>query len=497
LREAKHIKERYAAVLSSVGVVFLICGALILSSLSLLPFHPSEAVYAPAFIIPAACLLLSGTVLRRLFRPVQITLSIQEGGVTVLVSWVLVIVVSAWPFMWILKLSFSRALFESVSGWTTTGLSVVDVTTAPTVILLWRSIMQLAGGAGLAIIMMSAIVGPTGVGISTAEGRGEQLVPHVRQSARLVLVIYTCYAVIGAAAYWLSGMSVFDAVNHSFAAVSTGGFSTRVESIGHWDSMAVEAVTLPLMVLGNLSFVTAWFLWRGKLVPVARNGEVRLMSALIPLSAALLFLQTGQAIYPQLGKAVRVALFETVSALTTTGFSTVGYSNWSAFGILMLIVLMLIGGGTCSTAGGIKQFRIYTLWKLIFWEIKRLIMPPSAVLERSIWEGNRLSFIDDARVRQITVFIFLYMLSYAFGVLLLCACGYSLEDSLFEFASALGTVGLSVGVTSAQMADAALWAEIFAMFLGRLEFIIVIVGVIKLGKDARVFIKGKFEGMSN
>lgn len=122
------------------------------------------------------------------------------------------------------------------------------------------------------------------------------------------------------------------------------------------------------------------------------------------------------------------------------------------------------------------------------------MMPPSAVLERPIWEGNRLSFIDDARVRQITVFIFLYMLSYAFGVLVLCACGYSLGDSLFEFASAIGTVGLSVGVTSAQMADAALWAEIFAMFLGRLEFIIVIVSVIKLGKDARVLIRARFKG---
>jgi trk system potassium uptake protein len=152
---------------------------------------------------------------------------------------------------------FSRALFESVSGWTTTGLSVVDVTSAGPMILFWRSIIQLAGGAGLAIIMMSAIVGPTGVGISSAEGRSDQLVPHVRQSARLVLIIYTCYALPEPLAYRMAGMSLFDAVNHSFAAVSTGGFP-RVESIGYWDSTAIEAVTLPLMLLGNLSFVTAW-----------------------------------------------------------------------------------------------------------------------------------------------------------------------------------------------------------------------------------------------
>ena len=120
-------------------------------------------------------------------------------------------------------------------------------------------------------------------------------------------------------------MSLFDAFNHSFAAVSTGGFSTRADSIGYWDSAAVEAVTLPLMVLGNLSFVTAWSLWRGRLRFVVRNGEVRLMAALIPLSvAAVLRVHLSGASTPQLGKAFRVALFETVSALTTTGFSDGG-----------------------------------------------------------------------------------------------------------------------------------------------------------------------------
>ena len=169
--------------------------------------------------------------------------------------------------------------------------------------------MQLAGGAGLAIIMMSAIVGPTGVGISSAEGRSDQLVPQVRQSARLVLMIYIGYAAAGTLAYWLAGMSLFDAVNHSFAAVSTGGFGTKPESIGHWDSPAVEAVSLPLMVLGNLSFVTAWLLWRGKFRFVARNGEVRLMAVIIPLAASAVFLFTCVEIYPHIGKSIRVARF--------------------------------------------------------------------------------------------------------------------------------------------------------------------------------------------
>jgi trk system potassium uptake protein TrkH len=489
VREKEYLSQRYAAILSSVGMILILSGGLMFTPLLCLVTYPEETAHALAFVLPAGCLSLLGIGLWRLFRCTpNVTLSVQEGGIIVLLSWIVVILFSAWPFISVLGLSFSRALFESVSGWTTTGLSVVDVKSAGALILFWRSVMQLAGGAGLAIIMMSAIMGPTGIGISSAEGRSDQLVPHVRQSARLVLFIYACYAAAGTLAYWTAGMSLFDAVNHAFAAVSTGGFSTRVESIGYWDSVAVEAVTLPLMLLGNLSFVTAWFLWRGKIRFVARNGEARLLAVIIPLSAAAMFLLTCQTLYPRLGKSMRVAVFETVTAITTTGFSTVGYRDWNAFGVFLLIVLMLIGGGTCSTAGGIKQFRVYLLWKLLLWDIRRSLMPRTAVLERPIWEGNRRVFVDDARVRQVVVFIFLYLVTYALGVMILCACGYSLGDSFFEFASAVGTVGLSVGVTSPQMSDAALWAEIFAMFLGRLEFIVVIVSLLKLGKDGRLML---------
>jgi trk system potassium uptake protein len=487
LREKEYLKHRYAAILSSVGIILILSSGVILTPLFVLVSNPEQSPNIPAFCLPAGCLALLGFFLWRQFRSASnITLSVREGGIIVMVSWIVVILFSAWPFVLVLDLPFSRAVFESMSGWTTTGLSVVDVASAGPMILFWRSAIQLAGGAGLAIIMMSAIVGPTGVGISSAEGRSDQLVPHVRQSARLVMIIYTCYAAVGTLAYWMAGMSPFDAVNHAFAAVSTGGFSTHVESIGYWDSTAIEMVTLPLMLLGNLSFVTAWFMWRGELRFVVKNGEVRLQAVLMPLSAAAALIFTCRALYPQIGKAVRVAVFETVSALTTTGFSTVSYGNWNPFGVLLLIVLMLIGGGTCSTAGGIKQFRIYLLSKLLFWDIKRHLMPRTSIMARPIWEGNRRVFVDDAGVRQVAVFIFLYLVTYLFGVMLLCACGFSLGDSLFEFASALGTVGISVGLTSAQMPDTALWAEIIAMFLGRLEFFVVIISLLKVGKDWRL-----------
>jgi len=487
MREREYLKGRYKAILFYTGLVMMLSGALMLSPLLALFSYPKEAKDVWGFALPALVLCIMGFLLRRFCRSSSpATLTIHEGGMVVLISWTTVIFFSSLPFVLLHGTSLSRAIFEAVSGWTTTGLSILDVTATSRLLLLWRSTMQLAGGAGLAIIMMSAIVGATGIGISAAEGRGDQLVPQVRKSARLVLIIYSGYAIAGVFAYRLAGLSFFDSINHSFAAVSTGGFSTYTENIGHWNSLAVESVSIPLMILGNLSFVTAWLLWRGKMRFVILNGEVRLQAFLIPFSAAAVFIFTCRNLYPTIGKAARVAVFETVSALTTTGFQTVGYGAWNAFGVSILIILMLIGGGTCSTAGGIKQFRIYFLWKVMIWEIKQSFYPRSVVIEQPVWEGERRVFVDPTRVRQVLVFVFIYLMTYVVGTLILCASGFSLQDSLFEFASAIGTVGLSIGVTSYSMPDAALWAETLAMYLGRLEFIIVFISVIKLAHDMRI-----------
>jgi trk system potassium uptake protein TrkH len=485
--------RRYGAVLAAVGQILMLGAVLMLTPLISLLFRSVEREYFWAFLAPALSLGLGGLLLWRLARPrEEVVLRVQEGGVIVLLSWTLLCLASAVPFMVVEKFSFTQAIFESVSGWTTTGLSVVDVAKAPRVILLWRSILQLAGGAGLAIIMLSAIAGPVGPGFSFAEGRTDQLVPHIRRSARLVLLIYAGYAVAGTLAYRVVGMTLFDAVNHSFAAVSTGGFSTRAESIGYWDSAAVESVTLPLMLLGNLNFLTAWYLLRGKLRAVTRNGEVHVMAVLIPLAAALLFALVCRGIYPTLGKSVRVAVFEAVTALTTTGFSTTSYASWNGLGFVVLIVLMLIGGGVCSTAGGIKQYRVHLLAKALWWEIRRPFLPRTAVVQNFIWQGERKEYMQDARIRQAAAFALLYLTTYVVGVGVLTAYGFSLQEGLFEFASALGTVGLSVGVTQAGAPGGVLWTEIAGMFLGRLEFIVVITALIKLWRDGLQTVRSRW-----
>jgi len=484
VKKKLEVLHSYANIAHYTGLILMLAGILMLTPLVCLFFWKNETQSAGGFVTPALIMILLGIIFWRLFKNKNgQSLDMQQSAVIVVLSWVTVCIFSAWPFMAIQKLNFTQAVFESVSGWTTTGLSVVNVQQASHVILLWRSIMQWAGGAGLAIIMLATIVGPTGPALGIAEGRSQQLVPQVRQSAKIVMMIYSGYAIMGVIAYYFAGMNLFDSINHTFAAISTGGFSTKTDSIGHWNSVSIEAVTLPLMILGNLNFLTAYLFLHGDVKAISKNGEVRLMLLMIPIcSAALLFL-VCTSLYPTLSKSLRVAIFETVTALTTTGFSTVSYSNWNSFGVLLIIVLMLIGGGTCSTAGGIKQYRVYILYKSVIWDIKSFFLPASAVTENYIWQGEQKDFISQTRIRQIGTFIFLYLATYAIGSLIITSTGVSLEDSLFEFASALGTVGLSVGVTSPQASPVILWTEIFGMLLGRLEFFVIITGLIKISRD--------------
>ncbi len=493
MRYSEFLDQRYKAIVGYTGLISLIIGLLILSPLLLLIVYHQEVAVAWAFLLPGLILILPGGALWRLLTPrPSVSLTKQEGAVIIVLAWLLAILVGAIPFVAASGLNFTQAVFEATSGWTTAGLSVVDVRQASPLVLFYRSVIQLAGGAGLAIIMLSALAGPVGPGLTIAEGRGEQLLPNVRRSAKLVLTMYAGYVVIGILALRLAGMSWFDAINHAFAALSTGGFSTRAESIGYWDSPLIEAVIIVLMLLGTLNFLTAYTLLQRNFKAVVRNGEVRLSALLILLGGGVLFLGVTLGLYPALQKAIRVAVFETVTGLSTTGFSTVDYREWNSLGWLVHVMLMLIGGGTGSTAGGIKQYRIYVLYKGLVWEFRRMFLPRRVVTEPDVWQGEQRQFLSDRHLRQTSLFVFLYLVIFALGSGILIAYGYSIRDSFFEFASALSTVGVSVGVTAADAPSGVLWTETVAMFLGRLEFFTVVVGLGKLLTDLPAMLRVAF-----
>ena len=485
-RYKSFLRQRYQAIFGYTGLICLISGLAIISPLLALFAYPEELPLAWGFLVPGVILCIVGLGLWKLLAPKKATsLTLQEGSVIVVLAWLVAILVGTFPFMTIQGLNFTQAMFESTSGWTTTGLSVVDVTKASRLILLYRSIIELFGGAGLAIITLSAIAGPVGSGLTSAEGRSEQLAPNVRRSAKLVLAIYAGYNIIGTIALKLAGMNWFDAINHAFAALSTGGFSTHPESIAYWDNPVLEIVTIVLMFAGGLNFVTAYLLLKGKFRSIVRNGEIRFQALMVPLCSFVILFGVAIELYPQLGKAIRVSIFETLTCFSTTGFSTVGYTEWSSIGWLILILMMLVGGGAGSTSGGIKQLRAYILYRSLRWEIRRMLMPARSISEPSIWQGERRHFLQDDQIRQIGIFVFLYLILFCIGSGIIAAHGYSLQESLFEYASTMGTVGISVGVTSADAAPTLLWTQILGMFLGRLEFFTVFVGLVRLLRDTR------------
>jgi trk system potassium uptake protein TrkH len=497
VRYAAYLRQRYKAILGYTGLLSLIASLLILSPLLLLIAYPHELSLAWGFLVPSLVLGSLGMFLWRRLTPRQAaSLTMQEGAVIVVLTWLLVTLAGAIPFIAISRLGFTHAFFESTSGWTTAGLSVLDVGRASHLILFYRSVTQLAGGAGLAIIMLSALAGPVGPGLTMAEGRTEQLLPHVRRSARLVFSMYAGYVVVGVLALRIAGMNWFEAVNHAFTAVSTGGFSTKVESIAYWDSPAVEAVIIILMLLGTLNFLTAYTLIQRKYRAVARNSEVRQTALLILIGVVVLLFGVTGGLYATVGESLRVAIFSAVSALSTTGFATADFGHWNGLGLLLLILFMLMGGGTGSTAGGIKQYRIYVLFRGLVWEFRRRFLPRSAVTEPDAWRGEQRMFISDTQLRQVAMFVFLYLAVFLVGSGILAAHGYSLGDSLFEFASALSTVGISVGITSADAPNGVLWVQMAAMFLGRLEFFTIVIGLIRIVNDLPTMVRSPGAGQA-
>jgi len=419
-------------------------------------------------------------------------LTVKEGAIVVLLVWTLNILFSALPFMFSHTLNFTQAVFEATSGWTTTGLTVVDVTKISKLLLIWRSLMQYFGGAGFAIIVTSSIIGPAGFGFYHAEGRTDNLLPNVKKSAKMIMLIYGTYAILGMFFYVLAGMKFFDAFNHSLTALATGGFSTRVNSIGEFNSKTIEFITIILMVLGTTGFGVHFTLWKGDFKTFIKNPEPWLLFSLI-LFFTPFVTNNLSSIFPNFSEAFRHSLFQDISALTGTGFSTVSFNNWPGFSMMALIILMIIGGGMDSTSGGLKLYRVFVLLKLIVIEVTSFFLPKNVVKSYVVWKGQMKRVIDSSTIKEILLIFALYFITYITGVMILLGHGYSVMDSLFEFASALSTVGLSVGITTPNAPISVLWTETVGMFLGRLEFMVVLYALAKMFRDIDILIMERKE----
>ena len=460
-------------ILMGLAVLMLIpcIVALQLNSPDLQAFLISEGVTI------AAAILLMAT--RMKGRP---NLRIREMFLLTNLSWLMVCGFGALPFVLSHTVpSFTDAIFESVSGVTTTGATVLTgLDSLPPDILLWRSIMQWIGGLG--IIALGAAVLPFlrigGMRLFKTESSdlSDKALPRTRRILAQLLIVYVSMSAICMLAYSLGGMSIFDAINHAMTTVSTGGFSTHDRSIAHFDSSLIEVIAMVFMLLAALPFMLYLPLLFGRIRPLLSDGQVQGMLAIYGSAAmlCLAWLVATEQFGP--GLALREAIFGVLSIATTTGYVSADYTNWGSFAIVLFFFLTFVGGCSGSTSGGIKIFRFRIAWIMLLETMQRLLHP-RATFSRNI--ENQA--VTDEIMASVMAFALAFAWTVGIAATLLAALGNDFVTSFSAAATATANVGPGIGdvigpsQNFASLSDASKWVVCAAMLLGRLEIFTVLI----------------------
>ncbi|MGM0369951.1 MAG: TrkH family potassium uptake protein [Bacillota bacterium] len=466
-------------VANYLGKLIISVGLYLLLPLFSLLFYPTETNHLLHFIVPAVLGVIGGSIILKLSDGVtDLDIDFKEASLVVFIVWGVAVGLGSIPFISSGQLNLIDAIFESMSGWSTTGLSMMDVEQTPKIFLLWRSVMQYIGGLGFVVLVMSSLLKTHDFDLYQAEGRDDRFGSKLMDTAKIIVKIYVFYTIIGIVMYFLAGMNLFDAINHAMSALSTGGFSTKAASMGYWNSSIINLITMGLMLLGTVSFAIHYRLLIKRELQVINDAELKLGVVLIPSFAILI---AGLALFgTQFSAGMEDIVFSVISALSSAGLGTVSFGAWPAASLLLLTILMIIGGGVGATAGGLKQERVIALWKSMVWGIKKeLYDGDQEITSHFFLRGKRIE-LSPEYAQRILSYVALYIFTFLLGVFVFVASGYSVIDSMFEYASTLSTIGLSVGITSPEMPTFLKLVQIITMWFGRLEFIAIIIAILKL-----------------
>ncbi len=466
-------------------VVFVI-GTLV-TILALAMIIPATVDYAwghsdwQVFAAAAAVTLFVGVSMILTTRSGWMAFNLRQAFVMTNAAWLVIAFFGALPFAFSeLKLSFTDAFFESMSGVTTTGATViVGLDLLPPGLLLWRSILQWLGGIGI-IVMAVAILPILQVGgmqlFRVEAFDADKVLPRAAQIAGGISIVYVFLTGMAAIVLWSLGLSGFDAVAHAMTSIATGGFSTHDASIGHYDSAAVDWSISIFMILGSLPFVLYLRFLRGNLAAFARDAQVRLFLAILAVSVLLTALWLWRnGLMPPL-ESLRYSTFNVISIMTGTGYATAQFDLWGGFVMSLMFVLMFIGGCAGSTTCGIKIFRFQVLYSTARSQLKRLIQPSGVFIP---YYNNRP--IPEAVSLSVMGFFFLFTASFAMLAAALGFVGLDFITAVSAAASAIANVGPGLGEivgpagTYAPLPDEAKWLLSAGMLLGRLELFTVLV----------------------
>lgn len=460
----------------------LIMESLLLMVSGAVSFYYHETTGGDAFLISAAITMGVGIVFRLIgIEEREQFIGKREGFLVVGLSWVILSAFGMLPFLISGAIpKVSDAYFETMSGFTTTGASILaDVESMPLGLLFWRSLTQWIGGLGIvvfALAVLPIIIGGNASFLFDAETTGissERFQPRVTQIAKRLLLIYVSITAIIAFFFWIGPMSLFDAICHAEAAIATGGFSTKQNSIAYWNSPYLEYATSVSMFVGGINFSLIYFLFKGQYKKMLQNEELRwyffiYISAVVIVAFGLF----SSNIVNHAEGAFRTSLFQVTSAITTTGYSTAEFTTWGPFYLFLIYALMLICACAGSTSGGIKIVRIIVLFKNAVNEFKRQVHP-NAILPIRV--NNQV--IPTEISTKIFAFTFLYLLILLISFVVLSVTGISFQNAITASISCIGNVGLgSVSDNGhfADFSDTAKWFLSFLMLTGRLELFTIL-----------------------
>ena len=439
---------------------------------------------AEVFAVSAVILLMVGMAIFLPVRKVRDELRVRDGFLIVATCWLALALVGALPFLMLMtpEISYVDALFESMSGLTTTGATILtNIDSLPRGLLYYRQQLQWLGGLGIVVLAVAILpmlrIG--GMQLYRAETPGpmkdSKLTPRITETAKALWLIYLGITVVCVLAYWLGGMTIFDAVGHAFSTVAIGGMSTHDEGFAWFNSPELEIIATFFMVVAGINFAIHFTSWkRASAQPYFQDPELKVYASLLLGFAILTTLALYMhGTYGSISESARYASFQVVSLMTTTGFSTADFSLWPGFIPIMLICIAFIGGCAGSTCGGMKVIRIMLLYRQAIREIQRLVHP-HAVIPVKIGGRKTSASVMEA----VWGFFFLYVASFVMITIALNGVGVDPVTAYAAAAACITNLGPGLGEVSANYASLNSTAKLilsFAMLMGRLEIFTLLV----------------------
>ncbi|TKG96155.1 TrkH family potassium uptake protein [Puteibacter caeruleilacunae] len=470
----------FKVVARTLGILLLIEGVAMLTALLISLIYGESDLQA--FGIASLVTMGTGGLTYLATKNASFDIGKREGFIIVSLVWVVFSFFGALPYTLSEAIpNFTDAFFETMSGFTTTGSSVLNnIEELPHGILFWRSLTQWLGGMGIIVLSLAIlpVFGIGGMQLFVAEVPGptpDKLNPRIRQTAMSLWGIYMIFTVLETILLKLGGMTLFDAINHSFTTMATGGYSTKQASVAHYDSAYIHYVVIIFMFLAGTNFSLSYWGLKGQLNKVYKNEEFRAYSFFIIAFTLIITVGLYFSNWGGVERSFRDSLFQVVSIITTTGYATADYLVWPPFLAAIIFLLFFFGGSAGSTGGGIKIVRIVLLLKNSYFELRRLIHPNAIIPVRY----NKRS-VSDQIITNILAFFMFYIIVFVLSVLIFTIIEPDIKTSVGAVATSLGNIGPGFGKVGpvenfCNVHPFGKWFLSFLMLLGRLELFTVLV----------------------